>query len=700
MRLSSPSSKLFALSLRKMRRIVGDWSLAFVLMMPTAVVAERMSVQVERLSRDDFEATSVELTLDWPAGTPRGELELSAARVRWIDAGLQLDQIRWHCQIQREEDGWLCSGPITAKGMRAGQLLVGSDADGVRGEFSRGKVKVSVVSLAESNERMLIEVQKLPMDWLQPLLAMAWPQARFTAGSVNARLTQPKNSASLVLVGALSVEEFGIDTDDGRWASAALNAQGSVRAAISEFSELSLALTLNGGEILAGPAYVLLPNTPVQFELTAHQAADGVWTLPELRWVDGKVLSVAASASLDVAADNGFGGYAIAVNSDDLDTCVNRYARTLLASLGLPNAAASGHLALNLQADGDGESQSSLRFDTLDLATGDGRLQLDGLVGDARFGSGGETLVSHFEWSSGELLGIPLGAAQFELRSHDSTLELAQPVQVSVLDGSVTLSHARWSPRDEPSQLDVGLQLMGLDMAKLSKQFGWPAFSGSLSGQIPSARYSQGRLDFAGGLRVDVFDGRVQIDALSLERPFAAAPTLNANVILRDLDLQPLTAAFGFGEITGRLDGKIADLRLLDWQPVAFDAHFATGTRKGVKRRISQRAVNDLSRVGGGLVAGLQSTALSVFDSFGYRRIGIGCVLVNNTCTMSGIERDAAIDSDATAKATSSAATGYTVVEGAGLPRITVNGFAREVDWPVLLARLQAVSDGGALRIE
>jgi len=676
------------------------WCLACVLLLPMTAFAEQLGVHVQRLSRGDIEASAVRLNLDWPAGAAMGELELSAGRIRWIDAGLHFDDLRWRCRMQREPSDWHCAGSMTAKGMRAGQLKLTIDEDGAYGEFSQGDAAVRVVTSTEANDALVIDIRKLPMDWLQPLLAMAWPQARFTAGSVNVRLVKPKQAPSLALAGTLAVNDMGLDTADGRWATAGLQAQGTVNAAISDVSQLSLALTLNGGEILAGPAYVLLPSTPVQLELTGHQTGDGAWNFPKLSWVDGNVLSIAASASLDASADNGFGSYALALNSDDLDTCVNRYARTLLASLGLPSAAASGHMALNLRADNGGDPQTELSFDTLDIATGDGRLQLVGLVGDARFGSYREPQSSRFRWAGGDLMGIPLGAAQIYLRNHDSELELAQPVPISVLDGSVTVGHARWSPHDERSQLDVGLELLGLDMAKLSAQFGWPAFSGRLSGQIPSARYSQDRLDFAGGLQVEVFDGRVQIDALSLERPFAAAPTLSANVVLRDLDLQPLTAAFGFGEITGRLDGEIADLRLLDWQPVAFNARFATVTRKGVKRRISQRAVNDLSRVGGGLVAGLQSTALSVFDSFGYRRIGIGCVLVNNTCTMSGIEGDADTNSEVDGRATSSAATGYTVVEGAGLPRITVNGFARQVDWPVLVARLQAVSDGGALRIE
>ena len=37
---------------------------------------------------------------------------------------------------------------------------------------------------------------------------------------------------------------------------------------------------------------------------------------------------------------------------------------------------------------------------------------------------------------------------------------------------------------------------------------------------------------------------------------------------------------------------------------------------------------------------------------------------------------------------------GFIIVEGAGLPRLTVVGFNRQVDWPTLVERLAAVGKG------
>jgi hypothetical protein len=111
-----------------------------------------------------------------------------------------------------------------------------------------------------------------------------------------------------------------------------------------------------------------------------------------------------------------------------------------------------------------------------------------------------------------------------------------------------------------------------------------------------------------------------------------------------------------------------------------------TSTTAKDPRRISRRAVQDLSSVGGaGLVAGLQSQVMRLFDTFGYARIGLSCRLVNNVCKMGGIDSSGA---------------GYTIVEGSGLPRITVIGHQAQVDWPVLVARLKAATAGQSPIVE
>src|SRR5207342_2621671 len=289
---------------------------------------------------------------------------------------------------------------------------------------------------------------------------------------------------------------------------------------------------------------------------------------------------------------------------------------------------------------------------------------------------------SQLRWTGGQLYGLDFGAASVPIVSSDGELRLRDAVTLPALGGSLRFDGMTLRPPagDDGADIRFGLSLDALDIGQLAKSLGWPAFQGQLSGRIPNARYSGERLVFDGGLTMQLFGGSVQASSLSLERPFGVAPSLTADLVLDGIDLQSLTGVFDFGSITGRLAGRIDALRLVDWSATAFDAELHTVKTHGVGQRISQRAVQNISSVGDASFAStLQSQLIGLFDDFGYSRIGISCRLSNEICAMGGLE---------------GAGAGFTIVEGAGLPRLTVVGFNHRVDWPTLVERLAAVSKG------
>jgi hypothetical protein len=229
-------------------------------------------------------------------------------------------------------------------------------------------------------------------------------------------------------------------------------------------------------------------------------------------------------------------------------------------------------------------------------------------------------------------------------------------------------------------------------MAQLSAALGWPRFGGNLSGGIPEIELSGNTIELHGGLDLYVFDGYLGVSGLTLERPFGVAPSLRADIHFENLDLDQLTSAFSFGGMTGRLDGTISGLRLVDWSPVAFDA----ALRSDRGGRMSYKAVDDLTALGGGggLSNNLQTMALRMFDTFGYRRLGIRCKLVAEVCTMGGIE------AASNGAAAGSGGDSYTIVEGSGLPRIQIVGHRRLVAWPTLVDRLVEATRGQGPVIE
>jgi hypothetical protein len=161
-------------------------------------------------------------------------------------------------------------------------------------------------------------------------------------------------------------------------------------------------------------------------------------------------------------------------------------------------------------------------------------------------------------------------------------------------------------------------------------------------------------------------------------------------VEVRRLDLERVTRAFSFGRITGRLDGDVRGLSLLAWSPVAFDARLYSTPGYDGARRISQRAIDSLSRIGGAPVGALSRGFLGLFDDFAYDRVGIGCVLRDGVCEMDGVEP---------AKSEGGVA-GYYLVKGRLLPRIDVIGYARRVSWDSLVAQLQAAQASDGPRLE
>ncbi len=213
-------------------------------------------------------------------------------------------------------------------------------------------------------------------------------------------------------------------------------------------------------------------------------------------------------------------------------------------------------------------------------------------------------------------------------------------------------------------------------MSELTRELGVVELGGTLAGRFPGVQYQEERLIFAGGIVMDVFSGEVEVDGLEIERPFGSLPALSAHVDLRRLDLLELTGAFDFGRMEGRMSGWVRELRLLDWRPVAMDARVFTH-EDVPRRRISQRAVENLSSLGGAGGALLSGTVLRVFDDIPYRRAGLACRLSNNICHIDGVARHES--------------GGFIIVEGRGLPRLDVVGHRRLVDWPQLLRQFEAI---------
>jgi hypothetical protein len=248
----------------------------------------------------------------------------------------------------------------------------------------------------------------------------------------------------------------------------------------------------------------------------------------------------------------------------------------------------------------------------------------------------------------------------------------------------IILPGSRADGTGEPDVL-LRARMKELDVGQLTAALGWPAFSGTISGEIPGVTLNDGVLAVDGELRFDVFGGTIAVQQLSLERAFGVLPGLAADMRITNLDLEQLTQTFSFGRIAGRLDGQVNDLRMLDWKPVAFDAWVGTPAGQGGSKDISRQAVNRLTTLGGGsATTALTGPVMRMFSNFSYKRLGLGCRLHNNVCQLRGLSEDAS---------------SVLLLEGAGVPKITIRAYNRNIDWPQMVSNLLAISADGEIRI-
>ncbi len=307
---------------------------------------------------------------------------------------------------------------------------------------------------------------------------------------------------------------------------------------------------------------------------------------------------------------------------------------------------------------------------------------------------------SQLSWQELTLNELPLGHSKFQFILHNDYLKLLKETDIPIFDGalhinSLEVSHLfstqLYESQDPKSNkfksetpdnsginsltLTIDGMIKPVSLALLSQHFEWPLLDGTLSAVIPSTTYNEKYLRIGGAMMLQVFDGTIIIKDLKVEEPLQDYAQLFANIDLINLNLKSLTNTYNFGEINGRVEGKLNALELDAWEPVAFDAYIRTPENDNSSHRISQRAIDNLSSLGG--ASGLLSRSfLSFFETFRYDKIGLSCRLKNNICHMSGVE----------AKGNS-----YYIVKGGGIPRIDVMGFQRKVNWGVLTSRLKAI---------
>lgn len=656
--------------------------MAFVGALLAAKVAVALELRADSIEAAEARFSTVVLHVD-PAPLGRLALRLDIAEAEVPTLGVQHQPLSVRCELARDEARWRCRGTLQW-GARAApgksmDLNASFDANSMDLDVRGGEFRATISSEPPLPGKWRVVVKDLPLAWLNAALVAQWPAAKLGSGTLDADAKLGTLPDGIDAHGHYALHDLSLDTEDGRIAAAHVTAEGSL-ALHAPHSRLSIENdgTLKGGEILVGPFYAKLPSSPVSLSWSASQAGKTAWDISRFQVDDAQVLHIEASASIDPTQAEPLLTWSVGRVDLVLPLAYTRYGQAMLAPRSLGELTTQGTLKGSARLDERGIRAFAVQAENVGIDDAQRRVSVHGLNGGIDWRRDEVAPGTSLAWQAMELYRLPFDAAKWNWRSVDGVLALQDTTSLPLLGGAVDILQFSLSPAAQRGdRLHASIAMHDIDMRRFSGALGWPEFGGVLGGGVPVLRYRDERLEIGGGLMLNVFDGTVNVTDLSIERPFGVAPVLTTDIAFSNLDLKLLTGTFDFGEISGRLSGAIKALRLLGWSPVAFDAelHALEGGK------ISQRAVNNLSSVGGGIGAGLQASLMRVFDSFGYSRLGLHCRLENNVCHMGGLD---------------SAGQGYSIVEGRGLPRITIVGHQGEVDWPVLVERLKAATSGTA----
>ncbi len=476
------------------------------------------------------------------------------------------------------------------------------------------------------------------------------------------------------VVARMGFHQSNIQTKDGRIAAEKLNLVATIKAQKRHDSwRFNSQIEFMDGAIYVEPVYLEAGTQPISIKLSGNrQDHDKNIFFSSIDITHPKVLSLNAQGrfGLNKEADG-----QVTLKVDDLKAASEVYIQPLFAATAMEGLGFTGKLKADVDIVQQALNNVQLSFSQLEVSDSEGRVNLQGGIGDITWSKQAAPVTSKFSWQRLTMFSLPIEASELFFTVTANSFGLDQPATLPLFDGDIVINKFAMSVKDSQKP-DIHFQgaIRNISLEQLTQTMNWQPLSGEINGEIPGVSFRDNKLGIDGALKVQVFDGEVTIKDLAVSGLFSPLPKFYTDVEIVQLDLDQITSKFDFGNMQGRLSGSIQDLYLESWKPVTFYAWFGTPEDDDSRHRISQKAVNNLASIGGGGAANLLSrTYLRFFEDFGYDKVGVGCYLYEGVCQLMGV---------------GAAEQGYYIVKGGGLPRIDVIGYNSRVDWNVLMERL------------
>lgn len=433
---------------------------------------------------------------------------------------------------------------------------------------------------------------------------------------------------------------------------------------------LNLDINLISGEMLIDQLYVNFKNYPIHLSANAT-SNDGVNYVVDLTVSNQQSLILNATVLVDELLNWSLPYVTI----DVLDS--HHFNQNILSSVlgiyGFGRTEMSGGFALHLESKSNPFDLWRINFNDFYVLNSARKVQVDALDGFINWDKIGLAEDSKINWQSLVFAGMPINAAELSFNFSNDQFKLLGAHEFSVFDGAIQLKELAVDSLFSPFvDMSLNATVLPISLKQITEKMGWPEMAGTISGDIPGMVKRGSVIEFLGALELAVFEGEMLVENLSLERLFGVAPVIAADVSFNQFNLSLLTEAFGFGQITGRLSGVVNQLRITNWKTDRLNAQVYTVKTKGVKQTISQRAIENISSLGG-IKGAISKTFLRFFDDFSYKKIKLSCKLHNSVCQIGGLKNQ----NDQ-----------FVIVEGGGIPKINIVGFVRTINWEEFIDRL------------
>ena len=492
---------------------------------------------------------------------------------------------------------------------------------------------------------------------------------------------------------ALVVRQAALNNAAYTWVGEKLEATARARLDLTRFSAPGGApgfeVEVHGlhGQFLGGPMLLDFDRNPLALRATGTYG-DGTLRLPEISSTQRDLLTMTGTAEIGVSPFH-VRTAEIVASEILFPAAYASYLQLTLATTPFNQLVTQGKAHATLRMQDDQPVQLHLTVEGLEFRDDARELRVVGVDSELYWmaGATGPPRPSFVSWESAQGWGILGAKSRVDFLTNDRDFRLLKAARLPLFDGALIVNAFAVERAGQPDMAgDFDAVIEPISVAPITKALQWPEFGGQLSGRIPGLTYRNGVLSLEGDLEASVFDGTMVASNLRVRDPLGKWPRLYADIIAFNLDLELVTRTFEFGSITGRLDVDLKGLETFNWSPVAFDLRMATPKDDHSPHRISQRAVANLSNIGGGgggVATALQSGALKFFDTFKYDQIGLSCRLRNDVCRMSGV---------------APAGNGYYILRGAGLPHLDIIGKSTLVDWPRFVSQIAyGINNSGSI---